>query len=352
MKTSPLSFVNFQIPKKSNFQPPAIALKKPEEEEVAKEDLITVNLRSNPTEATSQQYKLAVKSHKGGHVEDYLNWEESFGKILLGKNVTQGAGKYAMTRTLLAGDPLAVFNTAATELESETNANFKLVLVELHKNSFPRKSLRVQKRYMRHNMRKPFDMVIHKYVARVREINGYLDSFPPCSDGPSFEDDELLDILESQIPNAWQQAIVLQGIYPVEHSIPEFIEFCERMEFTEDLSANTKNGHKGAKQSKEDKTEKVKSKQNNRNNSDEPKSKKMKKNEQKHCPLHDSNSHDISECKVLLEKAKKMRVAYEKESPHKKDYNKKKDPEDLNVIIEKAVKKQLEKNNKKRSVRF
>ena len=58
-----------------------------------------------------------------------------------------------MTRRILAGDPVAVFNTATMELGNESNATFKLVLVALRETAFPRKSLCVQKRYMRcHNI--------------------------------------------------------------------------------------------------------------------------------------------------------------------------------------------------------
>jgi len=48
--------------------------------------------------------------------------------------------------------------------------------------------------------RKPYDINIRSYVARVREINATLINFPPFDVNQGFEEEELLDILESGIP--------------------------------------------------------------------------------------------------------------------------------------------------------
>ena len=43
----------------------------------------------------------------------------------------------------------------------------------------------------------------------------------------------MLDLLEFGMPSSWQKAMILQDFDPVDHTIPELVSFCERLELTE-----------------------------------------------------------------------------------------------------------------------
>ena len=45
--------------------------------------------------------------------------------------------------------------------------------------------------------------------------------------------DKLMDIAEFSIPATWQKTMIMYGFDPANHTIHEFIEFCERIEFAE-----------------------------------------------------------------------------------------------------------------------
>ena len=84
-------------------------------------------------------------------------------------------------------------------------------------------------------MRKPRDWSVKQYVARVQEINSYLNLFPPFEEDQEMAEDELLNILEYSVPNSWQKEFVRTGYDPLDSDIKAFIDRCERIEFTEAL---------------------------------------------------------------------------------------------------------------------
>lgn len=73
------------------------------------------------------------------------------------------------------------------------------------------------------------------YYARFAELNKYLESFPLYKEGhkegQNLPDDEVLEFLEFAIPSSWQK----QRFYTLEHTKEEIVEFCERIEFSEDI---------------------------------------------------------------------------------------------------------------------
>ena len=114
---------------------------------------------------------------------------------------------------------------------------------------------RDQKTYMRRYMVKPRSLSIRPYVARVRELNAYLEHFPTGNvnvEATSLGEDEIKDILFHSIPKSWQQHMVKQGYSYQEESVTDFISFCERLEAIETpipkkKSAGTKSTHKSSR---------------------------------------------------------------------------------------------------------
>jgi hypothetical protein len=180
---------------------------------------------------------------------------------------------------------------------------------------FPPRALARQKTYMRKHMRKPKHMTFKAYVERVKELNGYLREFPPYDpDGQPLANDELTSLVENSIPRLWSKHMCLQGFDPIEHTLKDFIEFCERLETAEEFDLT----NKGAKPEAEPKAgeKRAAAQMQARKPSDEaPNKKKAKKG--KFCPLHKTDRHDISECKVILAQAEKMRAQWETNLPNR-----------------------------------
>jgi hypothetical protein len=332
---------------KQTFLLPAISLDRPTVAEYQKHECLTFKLRSTPGDTTSAEYQLTVPFFSSGTPEEVLLFARNLRKVIKGQNVTSGPNQYALARRLLQGDALSAFNNAPEE-QTKTVANFGLCLQAVVRHIFPRSALSVQKHYMRRFMRKPRGMKIRDYVARVVEINHYLNEFPPFGETHKLAADEVLDLLEYGVPTPWQKTMVMHGFVPMDHTTAEFVEFCERIESTE-LKVPVKQGRpsqaSSTKSGPTSQTSGVKSSAGGTN------SKKRKTN--KYCPLHDTEGHDMSECKVLLNQAKKMRSTWDlsKSTPgafarKKVQFSDAKFNEELNTVVANAVKTALKANDK------
>ena len=114
---------------------------------------------------------------------------------------------------------------------------FILGVQALTSHIFPQCALRMQKRYMQHYMRKPCDMKLRVYRNRVVELNNYLERFPTAfSVTQEIDDDDIVDILEFGTPNKWQSEMIQLGFDSAVTNSQELVEFCEHLEFDEDLN--------------------------------------------------------------------------------------------------------------------
>ena len=153
------------------FIPPPIPFKRPPHQELKKDQQLTVTLRSNPTDPHSQTYNLTIPFFCHGTPEEWLLIKKTLLKILVGQNITAGPPKYAMARRVLEGDALARFDAKASELASETNANFDLCINAVTSYVFPTKALQYQRRFMQRYLRKNRDSTIRKFNSRLLELN-------------------------------------------------------------------------------------------------------------------------------------------------------------------------------------
>ena len=133
--------------------PPPILLERAVPTDLIKGNYVTVKLHSVPNDANSQTYELNIGIFRSGTPEQFLEFCRDLKREIDGQNITAGSGSGAMACCLVAGDALAAFNQKATETGNETNANFIAVLNGLTSHVFPQHDLRMQKRYMRRQMR-------------------------------------------------------------------------------------------------------------------------------------------------------------------------------------------------------
>ena len=151
--------------------PPPIGLQRPASLSPSKHESLTIKLRSDPADPTSQTYNLSVKIFQTGTPEEWLLFVCDLQKVMTGQNITTGPTKYAMARRLMAGDAKTVFDGAAATHGNKTVANFDLCLRDVTTHVFPQRALICQKRFMRNNMRKPRDLSTRMYAAQLTDIN-------------------------------------------------------------------------------------------------------------------------------------------------------------------------------------
>ena len=164
---------------------------------------------------------------------------------------------------------------------------------------------------MRRYLRKPREWTTREFHARLQELNAYLEEFPPFAGATQrLSDDDLVEVLEFAVPASWQKDMIYQGFNASKKTATDVVEFCERLEFTETLSESVK----GKNSQGDSKSTKKNNSQGNGKTSEGANSKTKdsckRKRDEKYCPLHDTNGHDISECKVLLNQAKKMQESW------------------------------------------
>ena len=132
----------------------------------------------------------------------------SFGRrILRNSPILELAGdKFAMTRKVLEGDALAVFNQHAHATGEESDNDYKECMEGLAKHIFLKNALLHQKAWLHHSkdmMKKP-DVKVRTWISRLSEINIMLKEFPPkFSTEQMLDDTEFIEILEFGIPDTW-----------------------------------------------------------------------------------------------------------------------------------------------------
>ena len=129
-----------------------------------------------------------------------------------------------------------MFEDAACVLGNETNENYQMVIKAVTVHVMLKKTLQ-KKRYMRRFLRKPIDMKVKDFVERIFDINELLTFFPDLSStvvASKIPDDKLLDLLESVMLYSWQRHMILQGFDPMEGTVPDLVDFCKRLEATEE----------------------------------------------------------------------------------------------------------------------
>jgi hypothetical protein len=343
------------------------------------EGVMSFKLRSNPTEKNSPQYEMQAKIFATGSVEQYIWWKRDLYKVITGQNITRAQDKFTMARRLLHGDALAAFENFAMNKDETKNEDFEATMRELAKHIFPKNALANQKAWLRcsKRARKDNETLTRRWVARIQEINMMLPEFPPdFDDTQKMRSEDVLEVLEYGIPQKWKAKMVETGFVPADHQPTEFVEFCERMESSEQmlgLNVN-KTAQKQEQKGSKPKDEPEGADRNNSNSSKTSvKTPKARNTPQKRCKSFvesggtdgcgyhiNTTTHRSNECKVLMAQAASMRGQAEAafKGGNKKNGNQKKSGGDFHALmaqadsvikkLAKGIKKRKPKANKKR----
>ena len=284
---------------------PPIPLQKPEAKALEKGEYHTYKLRSNPGDNDSPTYELSVPYFSTGTCEEYLKFRTNFDKVCTGQNITTGPGKFTLARRLLEGDALTSFDNKATELAgTETNQSCVTCLNAVRDGVFPQRAVLTQKRYMRRALQKPRTMTTREWLARVFELNNFLTRFPgtgtPEVRPNKMDDDEIKEIAEYGIPYQWQRQMRVLNFNATEKTVPEFIDFCKRLENLEGDDDKKASETSGTKRKRN--TTPTTTKSN--------KDKKVEQEGNKYCMFHGENdTHDTEDCFALKKFIKKTKAS-------------------------------------------
>ena len=82
-----------------------------------------------------------------------------------------------------------------------------------------------------------------------------LSEFPPSfSRTQRISDEDFVEVIEYGIPHSWRMKMAEQGFVPVNHTLAEIVEFCNKMEYAEEMTGrnNSQNNKKTGQHAKAD----------------------------------------------------------------------------------------------------
>ena len=217
----------------------------------------------------------------------------------------------------------------------------------------PYKGLEKQLRWMRRYCRKPHDMKVRTFVNHIKRINNEeLRILPPFKESNRLSEEDVIDIITNALPRRWLKEMDRMDFDPMDKSINELVDFCQRMESSEEMDKDS-----NVAKNKENSTKsKKKAKTGNGFSKSSKKGEYIPKTD-KHCAVHGACGHTSEECRTLQNMksgSNKPRGNFKNKTWDRKSKDaSKQTKEDLAVLISKTVRKELnavaKKADKKRS---
>ena len=306
---------------------PPLPLEKVKSPRYEKHQVQTFKCRVDPTDDKSSQYEIAVPFFDSGTPEEWIYFQRCLERAFSGQGDTTGPQQYKKTRMLLQGEALTAFeaHVSTTAGHSESVNSLKEALGAVTNSVFPKKAAQVQKRFLRRFLRKPKEMPIKKFAARVTEINSYLKYFPKENGNvpSSLPTDEVVDMLEFGCPPSWQKEMILQDFDTTTATVKELVDFCERLELVEELDGRQKPPKREA--TEERKRSNKKARRTDRTGKSSGKSKSFDSGF--YCMYHGKDKgHDTKDCTVLKHQARAMRGQHSaQKNSEKKNFRAKKE---------------------------
>ena len=235
------------VPKKTMFLVPPLPLVEEDVEKDKSTDTIEFMLkqRAGATAASAPAYKLKVHRFCEGTVEAWIRVRKAMTELWTQNSMTSASDRVATVQSILRGDSLTVFEASIEELTHVTDEDGDEEILPLSEEIvqaaleavavtvFPFRALNTQKQWMRRGFRKPKDLPIRKTVAAVSRLNNSIPYFPSGSETDKFSKEELVELLEWSIPQAWRTKFDLDGYIPTAHSKEYFMTQCEQIERNE-----------------------------------------------------------------------------------------------------------------------
>ena len=341
-------------------------------------------LLTSPGTAATTKYTFTMLKPDGSQsIRDHIRWTQNIQKVFTGLNITSHEDKRRMTEEMCSGSTLTAYTAGVnsgisayfTELRTAATVGMtrhpatatapeedmavylarRQTAIDAVVRPAPRnddlvrgiggvltavcpyKVLEKQKSIMRRKMRKPRDMTTRQYVNHLTRINEQeLVWLPPFrGEASSFTIDEFKEIVLYGIPNSWRKEMDKFDFDPYSHTVMQLVEFCERMEASDEQNGTDKS--KGEK--KGNGTSYKKSKPSSRFDKYS-----HKKEGGKWCEYHETDTHNTKDCQTI-KKLKASKGPPKKEWKSKSDYAKDKAKKELNTLKKKASNKKKKELN-------
>jgi hypothetical protein len=250
-------------------------------------------VRYDSNNADSSTYKLYIDPFDTGTPEEWLEFIRKLNLVVTGNGLlTTPMAAYNLTRSVLRGNALDVFDNKARQLQTINVENYIKCLNAVTNDIFPRHALQNQKRYMR-NVTMRSDTTVDAFFNRWHHINDMLALFPPHQgNSQKFGNDEIIEIIYGSIPFAWKGDLQRLNDFDInETDMQSFRNALTRLElsYQMDSAAPTRRHDEPQSSSRSNRT-----KRGRRNDSttSQPPAKKP-------CRYHGYDSHTTEDCKKI-----------------------------------------------------
>jgi hypothetical protein len=337
---------------------------------------LKVNPKDNSKKATKEQYKFTMYHIDGSEtLRQTIQWYKDILLVLTGMGIKDAEQMVPLIEQQCEGSAQAAFqttlNTVSLELLNEVDQQIEAEVGEQQEDetledyeerrtearttiekqvklakkdvvkclqkvieaACPYKVLQKQRKYMRRYMRKPRDMTIRQFVNAVTRMNNdELPYLPPFEANQSLPEDDIIEIVLHACPNSWIQEMDRQDFDSDRHTLPELLQFLERIESLEPtvISHSTK----------------ASSVSEHKSNTKRPTGKAKTG---KWCEYHKTDSHNTSECRSLeYHKKKESQKGGNNNWKKKADENKTYTRKELNAILTKVMNKEKKTKSKEK----
>ena len=187
-------------------------------------------------------------------------------------------------------------------------------------------------------------MKVRTFTTRLLQLNAFLAYFLPDRVGQTvnpFPEDDVKEIRYHAMPNTWKKKMVEQGYNYLDTSIQEMAEFFEtRVENLEKFDSK-KESKKNQEKQNNKKNKKNKKGKHSHNSVSENRNSQGSETGKKYCQYHGRCGHTTNECTLV-----KTLVQREKLKKIKANKKKKCTKHEVNVLVERKVKKAMKKKKK------
>ena len=291
--------------KQARFLKPVLPLvpEKADSPEDDKAGFITMELKTKAgaTATNASKYKKFIRKFEEGSPQQWIDVLNDVKEIWTQNKVDQPRDRSAIIRTILQGESRSCYDGALKDLVPQAEGGEAAELSEemiqgaldaVAETIFPHRALEQQKRWMRRNMKKPYDLSTRKTAAAITRINNSLPMFPGATETAKFDNNELVELLELSLPTTWRQAFDLKGFIPTDHTKAELIQECKAIEHSEAETTENKENNKRTRKEENEKLGSSGQKGNQKRGE-----KKNSSNKNYFCSIHGKNlSHDSAGC--------------------------------------------------------
>ena len=254
----------------AHVNPPAIAFrrKKPKDDE-EDEKLTKIKICLDPDDEDSDEFESRCFLFESGDAEKWVKWRIQFDELVRDVPLNDGDKKTKYAKALMTGEARERFANIVADLrqddamEEETDAEaiFNEAVEKMGRFYFgSQHAYRRQKSYLRYAVFM-MEMPLDDFRAELSRQNNMLRYFPIPNDRiqcDTFDDDELVEIVDRAKRVEWQRDLLTANIDPYSMTLDEYYEYLEKLEAKYEMDFQLRHGKKEKEKRNVDQPKKAK----------------------------------------------------------------------------------------------